>query len=864
MHKPVYIPSVEASDVYSHMYRDMKIKLKHIGMIPSSLELNKLIEIGLNTRHLKTGSKIISNDVINIKFRQKALNAKGTLENLNRKLEGLKENNSSSEKNKNKKIEYEQKLIDYIEIIQKNKDLDIWNEINNDDLRILLYTQGFIIDGQKYVAYKRSSAKSRVGQCLFIKKQFYEDMISWSRMYLPMNNAKINFPSLLAYESLVGSSLEDVIHIDPKNILIVNDIESRFMQDCNVIRTGENGFLESFQEETMIKNSLFDGESLLDSSYFTDNKSMKLLRNHNFKSAAFNCEIQNYLRDRCPENIPYEKWELSNMFGHQMYAKDVHLIITPSSLKALKFSSVFGSGITAETEMYNYWKKIIYDEGCWFGVCKSEKQSKHGIDDDGNMLQQLSYQMINSLPISRGDIEELTQYELGYVKKLKNDDDFFIEHIKKSMNSINCNEMFVDLFNQNKDIVHIKLFRDFRRKEINKHVEHIKKGKVRLNGDYCTMLGNPMEFLSHAIGIFNEDESTLKGNEVYTTLFEFNKEYAGFRNPHTSPSNILVVKNIHNEHIEKYFNLSPNIICVNSIRFPLPDILSGSDFDSDTLLLCADKKIIELSKKCFGKYKVAINCIGKSEREYEINQLNMAVIDNRLSKSQKNIGTVVNLGQELMSVYWDKVTIGDSKPTELNDLLNKIDVMNVLSGVSIDLAKREYEIEIDDEIRNMRKSKELRKKKPLFFKFIKSNDIQTTMYNCPMDYLYQTMSGIKYANHRKNTPFNKLLTDCNIKKADRKQQKKIIDYIEDMCDKIRSVYADRHDQKDKEKIVDSIITHYEFFIQKLKVSPNSMHALLLKVSEPQYSKILLKMMVILHRTQKDTFLNAFKKVNYIY
>lgn len=52
-----------------------------------------------------------------------------------------------------------------------------------------------------------------------------------------------------------------------------------------------------------------------------------------------------------------------------MFAKDVHLIITPSSLKALKFSSILGT----DKKMWDHWKKIISLDKCIFGVCKSEK-----------------------------------------------------------------------------------------------------------------------------------------------------------------------------------------------------------------------------------------------------------------------------------------------------------------------------------------------------------------------------------------------------------------------------------------------------------------------------------------------------------
>ncbi|MCM3274525.1 hypothetical protein, partial [Paenibacillus elgii] len=73
--KSVYIPSIEASDIYSHMHREKEIKLEYTGMIPSSLELNKLVSIGLTTFKKKTSEKELSDDIINIKFNYNVRNS---------------------------------------------------------------------------------------------------------------------------------------------------------------------------------------------------------------------------------------------------------------------------------------------------------------------------------------------------------------------------------------------------------------------------------------------------------------------------------------------------------------------------------------------------------------------------------------------------------------------------------------------------------------------------------------------------------------------------------------------------------------------------------------------------------------------
>ncbi|MEK4451285.1 hypothetical protein [Paenibacillus sp. FSL L8-0506] len=866
--KPVYIPSVEASDIYDHMFRERKIELNYIGMIPSSLELEKLLKEGFNTFSTKTNKKLMSNDIINLKFKRTVDSAETIISKSKGNLLNLSKNTDLNEK----QLEYKGKLsqfVDFLEDVLKNNKVEHWKNIKKDDLRNLIYNNGFVLKSvndktgeittDEYVVYKRSSAKSREGQCLFIKKKLHATMDQWSKMLLNFNGEKIDYASLLAYESLVGSSIEKVIKIEAHNILIVDDVKSLFKHKCNVIRTGTMQRLESNYENYSVAQNLFDGESLLDKRYYPKSKAMMLLRNHMFKSAAFNCNIQDYLKQshKRPEKIPYDEWQITDMFGNQIYAKDIHLIITPSSLKALKFSKYVGT----QSNMWEYWKDCIKKDDYMFGVCKSEKQSKLGCDDQGKPLNQTSYQMLNSLPASKKDIEELTRFEHEYIEKLKNNDEFFIRHITKTANTINTHNMMVDLYNKNNDFIRSELFRDFRTKQINNHVSHVKKGKVRITGDYCTLLGNPLEFLAHVVGDFDEKNASLKGNEVYTTLFDFDTDLVGFRNPHTSPSNVLLAKNTYNKDIETFFNLSDNIVVVNCINFPLQDILSGSDFDSDTLLLTNNKTIINLAKKC-QNYKVCINDVGSEALTYRVKNINMSRIDNQLSTSQMNIGVVVNTGQLLMSEYWRFKKKIDTDKKILTELLNKINVVTVLSGICIDLAKKMYAIDINKEIKNLINDNDL---KPLFWRNIskkkKKKEIEVVNYNCPMDYLHLDMSKIKYADSKKNLEIIDLVNRYDKRKVDRKQSAKILEQLDIQSSKINSINGQSLSQLEKDRAIDSILRYFEYFIGKLKVNEHTMASILIKLLEEKTDnnvKSTGKMMNTLYITHKDSFINSFK------
>ena len=499
----VYINSLEGADLYEHMIRNKEIKNDYVGMIPFSLELMQLRKLGLIER--KSGeTKFISDDIINVKFNKSVSSADKLIEVLTNKISELDEANTNNVaddfSDDNNDSAYKEKLIEFVELIKQEKNEAKWNGLNLQELRNYIYQNGFYIGGVKYVNYKRSSSKSRTGQVLFIKEELAEPMLSWSRMRLNFKeDDEVDLASLLAYESLVGSSIISTVNIKPHNILIVDDIKSKFKEVVNVVEADENGELVSVTKEIEIENDIFDGQSLLDSRYFPEGKSMMLLRQHMFKSASFNTNIQQFLKDNKPDGVEFDKWRITNMFGEKMLAKDVHLIITPNSLKALKFSYLTKD----EKGMFKRWKNAVLRDKSIFGVCQYEEQSSRGEDEEGNTMQRLSYQMINSLPFSQEEITELSKFEKDYIMKLKNDDEVFANYLIKNANLMNNNEMFFELYQRNNKIVNTANFRRMRASEINIYVDNVKKGRIRVKGDYNVMLGNAYEMLLHSINKFD-------------------------------------------------------------------------------------------------------------------------------------------------------------------------------------------------------------------------------------------------------------------------------------------------------------------------------------------------------------------------
>jgi hypothetical protein len=90
------------------------------------------------------------------------------------------------------------------------------------------------------------------------------------------------------------------------------------------------------------------------------------------------------------------------------------------------------------------------------------------------------------------------------------------------------------------------------------------------------LFGNPLEMLKATIGAF-DGTSEIKIGHAHTRRFRTGVELLGCRSPHVCAGNVWVLKNEICPIIDHYFNLSKEILCVNSIGENLLERLSGAD-----------------------------------------------------------------------------------------------------------------------------------------------------------------------------------------------------------------------------------------------------------------------------------------------
>ena len=452
----------------------------------------------------------------------------------------------------------------YFEYDKANRKIKLAKNIptlmSRSDIRNDLYTNGFVCNGIKYVRYKRSSGSSRVGKCLFIDEALYPAMHKWELCGLKIKEGdKIDLAAFEAYISLPSSSCIDTLELRPENILVIDDYVSEF-EDYVVAVYGEGENFVAKEERVKIKNSIWDGQSLLDVSMYDihyADRTMLLLRNRFFKSACFKTRIQQWFEDNGITDVSQLKG-----YTRATRIEDIKLITTPSSIKYVKFGTL------------DQWMDNLYTT---FGIVKYEKPTKYL---DGRMVQ-AHYQLLNTLQLSREDIQNLLKPNFDYLNTVRKDPAVMRYHLKYPYSlanndepCMNRDEVVMKMIGMNSKFVDTKLYNDFRKELTKSILKEYRKGHIWISGNYETLLGNGLEMLQATIGEFSGESVVGIGN-IHTKRFAYGTKLLGTRSPHICSGNVLLMNNVANEDIDRYFALSREVVYVNAIGENIQQRLNG-------------------------------------------------------------------------------------------------------------------------------------------------------------------------------------------------------------------------------------------------------------------------------------------------
>ena len=908
---------------------------------------NSLFSDYIRANGLNVWKDTSTRDIICLDFDFGSRSYEEELIHLKKQFAGFEEDKKMSEESK-------QRIRDIFKKIEENK--DNYAKYSKDEIRELFYENGVDVEyinksGDKketqIINYKmlyRNSSKAKIGQVMFINSRLYKKAYDWLTMGLgekmPIDDAKI--VEMSAYAPLTTSTIVGKFFCPVKDILILNDHDSFFKTMAKIVKAEEytdyekvvdeeateaarqkairekkflkDGVTPKYtkryklievkkkkcvvtDEETEVKNTLWDGEALAESSILPDwVNGMALLRNHFFKACAIRTNIQLFFKDWCEKNnVDYETYEVKDMFGISHRLKDIKMITTDNAIKWKKFMNLMGD---TPAEAYQYWCDRVEADGCYWGIVKTDHPSKLGSG------QQMSYQMINTLPSYNPDsaypccyvdeIRELSKESVDYVESMKKDNGIYAKYLRKNATVVNHYEMLSDLYDWENTLGNSNWFRYEKRQITRTYVNRLRTGKIVINGDNLTIFGNPYALLMAAVGENPEDDPTLKVEsgtiQCYTTRFSDKEYLCGIRNPHNSPNNICYLHNHYIPELKRYFKVSKNIMFVNCIHTDVQDRANGCDFDSDFFFVTNNNVMVQSAKVAYEKYPTIVNKLKESGLTYKNTMKEYARMDNKFAKSRIGIGESSNLAQLAMTYYW-------TEPTR--ELYDNFVILSVLAQVIIDGCKREYEVDALDEIKRIKKLNcmnrfielenddgNIIKQKMDFPEFMRytrkisytknGKEIEKDIVNeqknrlnnricsnliCPMNALQIVLDDIPPASQANAIPIEEFI--INVKgKANPKQLNKILEYAKEL------------DLLSKSNMTDEDIIAYSerfeeilFELKKMKIrnhkTMNRLIVIALDTSKrgrrKEYSKYTRNLLNLLYNMNKEVFLSNFIK-----
>lgn len=269
-------------------------------------------------------------------------------------------------------------------------------------------------------------------------------------------------------------------------------------------------------------------------------------------------------------------------------------------------------------------------------------------------------------------------------------------------------------------------------------------------------------------------------------------------------------------------------------------------FDSDTMMLTDNEILVQAAEKNYAVFKTPTSLVtaNKTKRYYTPEQ--QADLD--IKTSVNKIGEIVNLSQVLNSIYWDNIHKGKSHE-DLLPLYCDIVTLDILSGIEIDKAKKEFEVNSTKELRRMKekyadelRTSDGRKKLPHFFahidrlkKYYNTERRCYVKYETTMDYVQTVINGfkIKKKQHTETLPLSSILNEFRVdtRYIDYRQISYIYDLVTAYVVDRNRIYSSLDDSDSKREMNNYYKEVLINTIAELKITYNTLYKILKELDD---------------------------------
>jgi len=257
-------------------------------------------------------------------------------------------------------------------------------------------------------------------------------------------------------------------------------------------------------------------------------------------------------------------------------------------------------------------------------------------------------------------------------------------------------------------------------------------------------------------------------------------------------------------------------------------------------------------------FKVPVNHVTAKKVNRVYNAAHQADLDFRTSSNK--IGEIINLSQELNTIMWETInSLPSSCPeSEIYDSIKNVyyDIcqLSIMSGIEIDKAKKEFDVDADQEIKkikqkHIKRDSDNRTIKPNFLGFIAKTkgyyDPTKKNYryhNTAMDHILRAISKHRSTKSKGSDfiPFSECFCfeDYNIKLVKYDQIKKILNWCYTTSSRITAIWSCNYYDVSTKVIMSNREKSLLYAkINNLKLSLHTLYYLVGCVDNPRHSKI---------------------------
>ena len=526
---------------------------------------------------------------------------------------------------------------------------------------------GFDLNGKHYVRFMVGSGQMRRNTVTFINDKLFGYMQEHLMCGLDKKIKTINLAKLSAYYALSFSS---VLWVREPRVCVIKDFDTIVPnQKINWIYEDENGTKQVKELTKDFKLNSADGQGLISpdmAKLWSEDMHLKytpcsfVIRSAFIKGNLVTFDFKEYAKENNIKTI-------TDRYGTTYNINDIDVLLSEGQFKMAKYYSSW-EGYLSYFDSYNL----------KWGVARYNKQ----FDDEYALT---NYQYIQTLDLTKEDIEGLVSYTIDWIKKICSGNPLYalsynigVKSETDDINSIinSCNSVFAKAIVKNPEMLNDGYVQRKIYNSIKESIKQAKLGRIWTKGNYQFMISDPIAQVRSALGL--EPRGSIPANNIYSSFWNNrtkSKEVVCCRSPLTYYSEIVPLKLYQDEDTDKWFKY-----IYSGIIYSIYDIATlqhaDADFDGDIVMSTDNKYFIKGARRnelpiTYDKEKVP------SQKVTLSNQIKCDVrgLDTK-------VGQITNYSTSMLAML--PMFKGENQKEQYNEICKRLKLLRELQGAEID------------------------------------------------------------------------------------------------------------------------------------------------------------------------------------